>query len=78
MELKLNIKYNELLMLIKQLPPAKIAQLTSDLSSAFQDKSTENEKTEFQNFLLDAPVLTDNEYEQFPENRKHFNEWRIK
>jgi hypothetical protein len=76
MELKLNIEYNELLMLIKQLPAAKIAQLKSDLNSTFKDKSSGNESSEFQNFLLTAPVMTDNEYEQFLENRKQFNEWR--
>ena len=78
MELKLNIGYNELLMLIKQLPAAKIAQLRSDINSTFTEQSFGNEEREFQEFLLNAPVMCDNEYEQFLENRKRFNEWRTK
>ena len=36
------------------------------------------EKTEFQNFLLKGPVMTNYQYEVFKENRKDFNQWRKK
>lgn len=43
MELKIDIQYEQLLTLIKQLPAAKILQLKSDLSDSFIDEKAKSE-----------------------------------
>ena len=78
MELKIDIGYEQLLRLVKQLPAAKIVQLKSELSESLIENKSKSDNTEFQNFLLQGPVMTDNQYEQFLENRKWFNQWRTK
>lgn len=78
MELKVDIQYDQLLTLIKQLPAAKIVQLKSDLSDSFIEKKAKSEISDFQEFLLKGPVMSDDQYEQFLENRKQFNQWRTK
>jgi hypothetical protein len=35
-------------------------------------------RTEFQKFLLSGPVMTDLQYSEFLETKKHINKWRIK
>lgn len=78
MELKIDIGYEQLLRLVKQLPAAKIVQLKSELSESLIENKSKSDNTEFQNFLLQGPVMTDNQYEQFLENRKWFNQWTTK
>lgn len=78
MELKIDIGYEQLLRLVKQLPAAKIVQLKSELSESLIENKSKSDNTEFQNFLLHGPVMTDNQYEQFLENRKWFNQWTTK
>jgi hypothetical protein len=78
MELKVDIMYEQLLKLIKQLPAGKIAQLKSELNDTYIKKKAKTEISDFQEFLLKGPVMSDNQYSQFLENRKRFNEWRVK
>jgi hypothetical protein len=77
-ELKIDIEYEDLLRLVKQLPAAKIVQLKSELSDSLIENKSKSDNSEFQDFLLRGPVMTDNQYEQFIENRKWFNQWRVK
>lgn len=76
MELMVDVKYEEVLKLVKQLPAAKIRQLKSALDEKFIEKKANREISDFQKFLLSAPVMTDSQLKTFKENRKHFNQWR--
>jgi len=76
MELKLG--YQELLELIRQLPASQLAKLKKDLSEDNFNKKPNSEMSEFQKFLLTAPIWTKENEESFKENRKHFNSWKIK
>jgi len=71
MELKLNIGYQELLELVKQLPLNQQVQLKAQLPTIPEPK-----KMDLKTLLLNGPVMDDEQYEQFLENRKHFNAWR--
>jgi hypothetical protein len=42
------------------------------------DSDVVQEKTEFQHFLLQGPVMTNTQYAEFKENRKRLNKWRSK
>ncbi len=76
MELTIDVKYEEVLKLVKQLPASKIRQLKSALDEKFIEKKANMEISDFQKFLLSAPVMTDDQLKTFKENRKHFNQWR--
>jgi len=78
MELKLNIGYTELLELIKQLPVSQLKKLKADLALINTDRDIEKERGKFQEFLLQGPVMDDDQYEDFLTNRKYFNVWRTK
>ena len=76
MQLTVDLPFDQLMNLIKHLPANQIAKLKSELDDAFIDSKAKDEKTEFQKFLLMGPVMSDEQYKQFKENRKRFNQWR--
>lgn len=78
MELKIDLEYEQLLTLVKQLPAAKIVQLKAELSDKLIERKSKSDISEFKNFLLNGPVMNDTQYEEFLENRKWFNQWRAK
>ena len=38
--------------------------------------SSEKKKIKLQNLLLEAPIMSDVDYNEFLEKRKHFNQWK--
>lgn len=76
MEVKLNIGYDQLLKLVKQLPASQLARLKTELDDKFLTNKSKEEISELQNFLLEGPVMTDDEYKLYLENRKKINQWR--
>jgi hypothetical protein len=76
MQLTVNIQYEQLIEIIKHLPANQLAKIKSDLDNTISILNAENEKTDFQEFLLKGPVMSDVQYTAFKENRKAFNEWR--
>lgn len=77
MELKEDISYNELLQVIKNLPDDRISQLKADLQF-LPSKSQPAATNSFQELLLKGPVMSDEQYKTFQENRNHFAKWRAK
>jgi len=75
MELKVEIVFNELLHAIQQLPESQRAILQDELKKKEQPKI---DITDFQKFLLNGPVMSDEEYKNFKETRKRLNQWRTK
>ncbi len=76
MQLTVNIPYEQLINILRHLPANQLAKIKSDLKNTLI--ISENEKSDFQKFLLNGPVMSDNQYIAFKENRKSFNQWRCK
>jgi hypothetical protein len=76
MELKLNIGYQELIELIKQLPLNEIRKLKADIALIVTENDVENEMSNLKELLLKGPVMDDDQYQDFLSNRKYFNAWR--
>lgn len=74
MELKIKIGYQELLSLIWQLPVDQLARLRGDIMEKRRPQKMEHKK--FQAFLLNGPVMDDDQFESFQANREHFRKWR--
>jgi len=71
----LKIKYEELWELILKLPAKQLARLKEDLAGLSERGKVSPEKNNFQKFLLQGPVMTQEQDDQFEENRKYVNEW---
>ena len=78
MQLTVDIKYEQLIDIIRHLPANQLARIKSDLENTTFSNGTETDKSEFQKFLLKGPVMSDSQYSAFKENRKAFNQWRSK
>lgn len=76
MELKLNLEYSDILELIKQLPENQLVKLKSELESQIQKSENGVSSNSLQELLLQGPTMSDEEYEEFLNNRKHFSKWR--
>lgn len=78
MELKLNIGFNELLRLIKQLPPNQIIKLKEELNNDILQPLLKSETNSFQKLLLSGPVMEINSLNNFKKVRNSINKWRKK
>ncbi len=77
MELKLDLNYPQILNLVRQLPVNQIAKLLVDAQSIPEEEKKNENIASFQAFLLSAPVMSDEQYDSFLENRKMFAQWRM-
>ena len=78
MEITVDIRYEQLLSAIKKLPAAKVKQLRSVLDDALIKEKASEELSDFQNFLMQAPVMNAEQYDTHLADRKRFNSWRTK
>ena len=78
MQLTVDIPYEQLIDIIRNLPANQLEKLKSDLENTVAINGNVNEKTDFQKFILKGPVMTEVQYSAFKENRKAFNQWRSK
>jgi cell fate (sporulation/competence/biofilm development) regulator YlbF (YheA/YmcA/DUF963 family) len=74
MELTLDIKYEQLVKMINQLPEEMKTKL---FESVIQKKKKALSKEDFQKFLLQAPTWSDKQIEASQNARKHINLSRI-
>ena len=78
MELKINIGFDQVINIIKQLPANQIEKIKLELSSDYISDKATREISKFQKFLLSGPVMSDEQYEAFKEYREKINQWRTK
>jgi hypothetical protein len=87
MELTINIEYDQVLKLARQLPYKYKRKLTreieKDLKAENEEKTDGNTKyqsgsedlNELQQFLLQGPLMSDEQFDGFKKLRKDFNRW---
>jgi hypothetical protein len=78
MELTINIGYEQIINLIRQLPANQIEKIKTEFTQEEIQQKTQAEISAFQQFLLSGPVMSKEQYKNFKDNRKNFNSWRIK
>lgn len=76
MELALQLNYEQILFLVKQMPVNQLIKLRTDIDEKLISDKTKTELTDFQKFILNAPVMSDEQYDAYLQNRKNFNQWR--
>lgn len=78
MQLTVDIKYEQLIDILKNLPANQLAKIKSDLDNTPITNNIVSSKSDFQKLLLNGPVMSDVQFSAFKENRKTFNQWRRK
>ena len=79
MEVKINLTYDDVTAILRQLPADQLARLKREF---FADKKEQPEQerpsqpSEFQKLLLSGPVMDDEQYEEYLNFRKQFEAWR--
>lgn len=75
METQVNIEFDQLVEMAKQLP----AQQWSKLKKEVEEKKTDSDKnSDLVSLLLSAPTFSKKQLETIAKTRKAINQWRIK
>jgi hypothetical protein len=74
MELSININYNQILKLIRQLPQKDIEKLTRTLQSEI---SFEKPVISLDKLILQAPTWSDSDLKNYKEAKSHINKSRV-
>jgi len=76
MELTLNLGYGQIFNLVSQLPANQIAKIKYEISEKSIAEKAKKEVSDFQKFILAGPVMNDEQYSNFNQQREHFDLWR--
>jgi len=74
MEALVDIKFDELLKIIKSLPESKLSQLKAEIEDVKQD----NDRNDFRALLLSGPTFSKEQLDDLAKTRKAINQWRTK
>jgi hypothetical protein len=77
MELTSDLGYKQILHLIMQLPANQIERIKYELSETDMAEKAKKELSDFQKFILAGPIMSDEQYNNFNQQRIHLNQWRI-
>jgi len=73
MEVKVHIPFQELLSIVRQLPPSQKARLQNELA---KDTGFAPKKSRLTKLLLDGPVFSEEQINTIQETRNSINQWR--
>lgn len=73
MQVQVNIGFDQLLKMVKELPAAKLKQLKAEIEKGIESESP---LSDLESLLLNGPVATQEELETIEQNRKAINAWR--
>ena len=76
MEVKLNLDYRQVLDIIRQLPYNQIEILKNELTKTSKLIKKTSKISDFKQFILSGPVMSDGQYQDFIKQREHFYLWR--
>lgn len=76
MELTLNLGYAQIIDLVRQLPANQIEKMKKELTENFILTKAKSEVSDFQKFILAGPVMSNDQYQIFKQQRQQFNSWR--
>lgn len=77
MKVELKISYKQLIDIIKQLPFEEVNKLKADIERIESDSDSATQD-DWEELVVDGPIMSDKQYQAFEENRKSFNRWREK
>lgn len=72
MQVQVDIKFDELLQIVKKLPSEQLKQLKAEI----EKDSKLSKRVDLENLLLKGPTATKKQLEVISSNRKVINQWR--
>ena len=72
MQVQVNIEFDQLLKIVKGLPPGKLRQLKEEM----EKKTTDIESGDLEQLLLNGPTATKKQIATIMKNRKAIDQWR--
>jgi len=74
MQVQVDIGFEQLLKIVKELPSDQLKKLRTEIEKKAQNK----EVTDLEKLLLEGPTATKKQLDTIAKNRKAINQWRIK
>ncbi|MGI8951074.1 MAG: hypothetical protein ACR2FN_05750 [Chitinophagaceae bacterium] len=75
MQVQTDIEFEQLLEIVRTLPPGQLKQLKSEIEKEVKE---EKSKIDLETLLLNGPTATKKQLETIAKNRKAINQWRIR
>ena len=75
MEALVDIKFDELLKIVKNLPENKLSLLKAEIE---KEAKQDNNRDDFKTLLLNGPTFSKKQLDDIAKTRKAINQWRIK
>ena len=75
MQVSVDIGFDELLKIVKNLPESKLSKLKEELEKTNQQVSN---RSDFEAFLLKGPTFSKEQFKNITQTRKAINKWRTK
>lgn len=75
MQVQVEIKFDDLLKVVKTLPAEQLKQLKAEIEKEVKQARS---KTDLKTLLLNGPTATKKQLEVIEKNRKAINQWRTK
>ena len=75
MQAQVNIEFDQLVKIAKQLPPTQWTKLKKEVEAT---KPLDKEREEFRKLLLSGPTFSKKQLNLVAETRKKIDEWRTK
>lgn len=75
MEALVDIKFDELVKIVKNLPESQLSELREEIEKEVGQKKN---RDDFKNFLLNGPTFSKKQLDDIAKTRKAINQWRTK
>ena len=75
MQVQVDIEFEQLVELAKQLPPTQWTKLKSEVEKTEQETNT---TSDLEDFLLSAPTFSKKQFDEIAKARKAISQWRTK
>lgn len=75
MQAVVEIKFDELLKIVKNLPDTKLSKLKAVIE---KEAKHDYDRSEYEAFLLTGPTFSKKQLDNIAKTRKAINQWRIK
>lgn len=74
MQVQIDIKFDQLLKIVKRLPSDQLKQLKTEI----EKEAKSNKSVDLETLLLKGPTATKKQLDTIAKNRKAINQWRTK
>ncbi|MGN8072207.1 hypothetical protein [Mucilaginibacter sp. SG564] len=75
MQIQVDIGFENLIKIVKQLPKDQLLRFKKELE---KESAEDTPQKDLRSFLLDAPVFTDEQVATIEQTRKEIDKWRTK